>query len=461
MKYVTYIVAVALFGLSSASANQNPCVELQVSVRDAEQGNSLPGASVLDLITDELVVTDSNGLASFSQAYAAGTTTTLQILAPGYPDGFKEVFIPGPLPPSGCAGPLGFSITIDLSSDKTYLSPPIGPAGGERVMFHPTGQLLYDDETFTGQPTEYLQRYKVTVPPGALSGQFRLGLTPFLASSFNNAFFDSISSNDIRPIAQFRLGLFDLNGDPVASPNFDPPIRIEVSSATVEPWTEIKSGMNIGFRHFDPALMTWNTSGVYDSGILASKKSAYVELSHFSVFAAFDLEPQQSDCYWTLIDVYPRACASPNGTVRDSHPVNCGVASGGTGPVVQDEEAYWEIDETLDAELQAGMSNKLAGMGFSSKVGAKTGKKVGYSKRVQSKKTIPTGADPAYIHREEQPDGTVVETPMTGTVRIRDQMTTMLWHKICNQQVVANKTFDFVTGLCLDVSELSADSACP
>ncbi len=276
-------------------AQQPDCLQLGIAVVDSEQGTPIAGASVLDLGSSRIVETDDEGLATFPDVYPGGARVVLQIVAPSYPQTFREVVLPTPQAGATCSEPSSFIVTLALSADKLYLSPPIGPAGGERTLMHPTGQWLYDDESFTGTPDEYLQRYEIIVPQGALPSQYRIGFTPVLERAFVNAFFDTIAGQEVRPIAQFRITLYDVDGNPVPSPTFDPPIRIEVAAATVEPWTRIEPGMTLGFRHFDPDAMTWDQSGIVNSGIVPGTASAFVEVSHFSEYGLFELEPKAHD----------------------------------------------------------------------------------------------------------------------------------------------------------------------
>lgn len=464
MKILSIATYVALlFVAPSAVAQQTASIEFSIVTIDAELGTKIVNATIIDLTTNELITTNSGGAATFSQGYLPDIDTTLQISAPGFPETFRLVSLPSIPVGYDCSLSIPYVMTIQLSTEKLYLSPPVGVQGGERVVMHATGQMVYDDDTMTGTPTEYLQRIKITVPAGALTGQFRIGLTPVKTVALNNAYSDTIASGAVtRHLAQFRLGLYDLNGNQVPSPVFASPIRIEISPATFAFWTTMTEAMSVQFRHFDPASYTWDQSGISDSGWDTASKSYYVDVDHFSVYSAVDVEPNsEENCPWNL-RVWPHECGFPLGlSVADAF------IADGEGPATsaKHNESYTSTDVVTTgdgSEFGATFEAKLAGYGITLGQNAENSTTTTTTKTSSyAGEQIPTGNSPDYQIEVECMDENGVSStelvPGTGTVYLRQLINHFELQRICvahgnlhGQKVIAH----LASGLCTDRSNL-------
>ncbi|RMH05123.1 MAG: hypothetical protein D6702_01235, partial [Planctomycetota bacterium] len=248
--------AVTLGSLTPQATNET--FKLQVSVADPYAPAWIQEASITDLTSGEQITTNSNGIATFSRSFLPDEETTLVIQKVGYPDSYRLVALPSGSLTGACFSESTFNITACFSPERLYLLAPVGPAGGERTIWHPTGQMKY---AFDGDPSpiEYLQRVRVEVPPGALETDYRIGITPILAEAFNNSFMGSVAPSTF-PLAQFRIDLFDLQGNKVPEHTFHPAIRVEIASAFVGmPITVNESPV---FRCFDEGALQWTSSGI-------------------------------------------------------------------------------------------------------------------------------------------------------------------------------------------------------
>ncbi len=459
----------ALFFSISVLAQETSCVTLQIAVVDGEQETTIAGVTVLDMGSNEIVQTDQTGNATFQQKYAPGTEHLFQLYAPGYPDTYRTITLPGLEPGGSCSGGAITTFTFSISSDRLYLSPPIGPRGGEKMIWHPSGEMLFADESYTDIPEEYLQRIKIVVPPGVFSHQYRIGLTPFRDSAFNNAFMETFTTNPVMQLAQFRINLYDLDGNLVPSPTFAAPIRIEIAPATLTPWTNVEAGIGLSFLHFDETNLSWDQSGIVDSGLLLDKGSAFVEIEHFSVYSMCALEPPAPECWWDLVASYDRPCASPNGAVLDTNPVVCGVGGQGHQPICVSQGDTMSLDTSNGAELSADMANKVRAAGFHVSIAATNSKRVSFEKTVAVCRSMPNGSDPItygvdvpVFDSDGNPvvdangDPIMERKPGSGTAKMRELMTTWIWEMYCSntQGVQDTKLHTRPTGLCIDTSGL-------
>ena len=444
---------------SSLFSQNTTTFSFSVSVLDAELGTSIPGASVLDLSTDELIDCGADGFGTFSLPYSPDAVTSLQIAAPGYPDGFRQVRLPSLTSPSQCYPELPWTLCLYLSSTKLYLSPPVGPAGGSRVVMHPTGQLLLEDGGGTRAPDEYLQRIKIVVPPGTLSQQFRVGLTPIATKAAITAFDETIAVHPTQHLAQFRLGLYNLDGTLAASPTFDPPIRIEIGSATYAPWTAMDSSMQLKVKHFDESQFAWDDSGVFDSGYDPETKSTFAELTHFSVFSALNLEPADSLCKWKVF-IRPHDCNDPWGIAVEQGAVVNGTGPNSTGEHDMDIDSEHEIDNSGGTTFDAESESALGSFGLKVSVNSRDGSKATISHAVKAKGIkLPEGSDPAYqveeTYTDENGDEQTRMVPGTGNVYLRQLVNHVDFRRYCNGTLHGEPNYiHIVGGFCTDTSGL-------
>lgn len=425
--------------------------QVQVSVGDSDQTSWISGAVVTDIASGAIVTTDSAGRAILDGTYPSNGRVTISVAATGYPMQYKEIWVPGYNPAASADFPPVWAISVGLTADKIYMSPPVGTAGGAKTFLSPTGQTIDID----GVVNEYLQRVRVVVPAGSLDQDYRIGLSLIPNHAMNNAFLESIPS-PVDLSAQFSIGLYDLQGNLVPSPTFDPPIRIELASASCNETFDPNDVVR--FWRFDTISEVWTKDGIYSEGLFLAENSGFVEVSHFSTYTMVVQEPAPPTCGWVLTT----ATVCDTTSVISEVTVNCGyVGASTTGGTEQ--KTYFDLSSYSDNEIRGELKAELFGSGYSVSGTTKSGETntTKYEKTMNSSLKIDAGKNGAYFkHTGVNSEGNPTGQGRSGTVKLRYLKTIFTWKLSCNH-FNTTITASLVTGTCEDTSGLSDDPNCP
>lgn len=225
-----------------------PQATTEVSVLDASTNQPVAGATITELTSGEIVVADSQGYASFYSTFPVESIVRFKVEGASYADGYFERKL-GHM--SGLT-----SFQLGLSAENEVLSPVIGSAGGSKTILLDTGQKHFDSSSGTYSP--YLQTLTIDVPQGALSSNYRLGLTPIPDSSDNNINLSVLPPNSV-VVAEFRLNWLDIYGNPVAAPALAYPLEISMNSSNIFYNDKLLTGTwAVETYTFDSSLVTWD-----------------------------------------------------------------------------------------------------------------------------------------------------------------------------------------------------------
>ncbi len=368
----------AFFLLSVQAFSQH---SLSVRVLDSNTEQPIAFAAVIDAASGEVVTTDSQGEADFLSSFPGSQEIRLKIQAAGYGTQYREFISPG----GGYAAHIFYEVFI--SSDNQFVSPPIGASGLTKAYSHHTNQMVALTDNDPAQT--YLQDFSIQILPNTFSVARRIGFTAINESAWNNYKVQEELGSSAWISAQFEIQILDSLGQPIPSPAFFHPIRLEMDPGVVF-FAGALSGLTAECYRFDEVDESWTTDGILGSGITPQGK-LWVEIEKSSLFSIFLYEPVYSmgDCTTSTYNV--------DWAPSDGAPLSCEVlicpssGPGGTqGSMSVDEEV--ELETSFSGDVAGELSGPLKLLGFY--VTGNVGGSYTAKKRTKRKKDVSVGSFP-------------------------------------------------------------------
>jgi hypothetical protein len=333
-----------------------------VVTRTSVGGKPIPGVSVTNLATGEMVVSDLDGEAAFvEQTYPLG----LLRLVIDHPDSISR-FISRELPPEVCGSGCGDQDwTLDVSIDPIdwLISPPVGINGAQHFLTVPTGIVRQ------GEASQYLQDIEAIVPANAWAGTYRIGFTPMRNSSFNYSDY-GVPEVKMYPVGGVTFQFLDpvsklpVAGEPILEPvvlRMDPAFIMDLaqSPTSIQAWRVDHTGID------------FTSNGVVSTELVNGKIELKVDQpGTYQVFAGEELQPLEmpmsagpirwQECGFT----WRRPCAIEGSDGVDLPIFGCTTYTAGQAEELSTDEAQTKEKTTkLDLKLTAEAKAKLPFIG--------------------------------------------------------------------------------------------------
>lgn len=258
---------------------------LNVTIKDSKSPNYINSATVEELAGGQTLVTDIEGSGEFPNEVSGDIVTIFKVSAQGFPNHYFQRIWPDLGPDYGNETNQVFGLT----QANEYMTPILGPSGGSKTINLPTGILVYSGPS-DPNPVEYAQSFSATLPAGALSGNYRAGLSfiPGAGQSENNVNLQQLGE-ETQVAAQFAMEWLDTSGNPIISPVMAQPLRIEMGASTYILDQEFPGSWNVSLYKFDESNLTWIAMPTGASGMDSTGKLwADIRDSGYYSFMAWD-----------------------------------------------------------------------------------------------------------------------------------------------------------------------------
>lgn len=235
---------------------------VSVSLSDSKSPAVVSNAIVKELISGQTLLTDLQGEGEFAKPFPAGTNVFLRVTAPGFPTHYFERYVPD----YGANSDSAIEHALELTQKNEFLSPSFGPAGGAKLFKLATGYFLYSSRG-DSNPTEYYQTVSMSLPIGAVTGSYRVGLSVIPGAGQAENLMNVLQLGDSTSVmAQFRLEWLDMSGSPAEPLDLKQALRIKMSAAALFS-SDLPEGWQVSLYKFNESSTSWDSLAPESSGI--------------------------------------------------------------------------------------------------------------------------------------------------------------------------------------------------